>query len=574
VELLDRSTREVFGDYIDIYDMTQSVHDHATVPIYYESRVVNLHLREDVLEAIDARYDELAEQADEYNIEKSKKDMAQMDALLGARETVESLCADIVKHYEDREHMVAGKALIVAYSREIGVKIYHEIMRLRPDWTDKLKVVITDTNNDPESWKAFVGNKAARDVLAVEYKKKNSPFKIAIVVDMWLTGFDVPALDVMYMYKPMTGHNLMQAIARVNRVYPKKVGGLIVDYVGLAGALKAAIKTYTKRDDENFGDNDINKKALPKFMEKLEILRDMFHGLDYSKFITGSDLDRARLIGEGMDFIVYIEEDKKRFIAEASALRQAETLCRSLLSDSIRMEAAFFEAIRAGVVKIDAPEKLSLREINERIAAMLQDSIKSEGVVDVFGQQISKFSLFDPEYLAAIANMKQKNLAVELLKKILSDQVKAHLRVNIVQSELFSERMGKIFNAYRNGQITNAEVIEELLKLAEELAKAEKEGNALGLSTEEKAFYDALTKPEAVKEFYTNDELKTMTQELTDILRRNATVDWNKRDAARARMRSLVKRLLKTHRYPPESAPEAIDIVLKQAERWSEEAVG
>ena len=411
----------------------------------------------------------------------------------------------------------------------------------------------------------------------------NSPLKIAIVVDMWLTGFDVPSLATMYVYKPMAGHNLMQAIARVNRVFKDKEGGLVVDYVGIAAALKQAMNDYTARDKKNYGDTDVSKAAYPKFLEKLSICRDLFHGFSYEKFMTGSDLDRAKLISGGVNFILgksvaeYDLPDNEKtqnvFIKEALLLKQALSLCSSLVDEQTRMEAAFFESVRTMTVRLvsgGTGKKFTLPEVNERINELLKHSIKSEGVINLFSDVQTEFSLFDPKFLEEVANMKEKNLAVELLKKLISEQVSVYRRTNIVKSEKFSEIIQSAMNRYLNGMLTNEEVIQELLKLAKDIAAAAAEGEKLGLTADELAFYDALTKPQAIKDFYEHDELIAITKELTDLLRKNQTIDWQKKESARAGMRRLVKRLLKKHKYPPEGMDDAVQTVMSQCEMWTD----
>ena len=580
----DRSTREVFGDYIDIYDMTQAVEDGATRPVYYESRVIHLKLDENTLHLIDNEYDIMADNADPYVIEKSKKELGQMEAILGADQTINSLVNDILDHYENyRENILTGKAMIVAYSRPIAMKIYKRILELRPAWTEKIAVVMTQGNNDPEEWREIIGNKAHKDDMARKFKDNNSPLKIAIVVDMWLTGFDVPSLATMYVYKPMAGHNLMQAIARVNRVFKDKEGGLVVDYVGIAAALKQAMNDYTARDKKNYGDTDVSKAAYPKFLEKLSICRDLFHGFSYEKFMTGSDLDRAKLISGGVNFILgksvaeYDLPDNEKtqnvFIKEALLLKQALSLCSSLVDEQTRMEAAFFESVRTMTVRLvsgGTGKKFTLPEVNERINELLKHSIKSEGVINLFSDVQTEFSLFDPKFLEEVANMKEKNLAVELLKKLIAEQVSVYRRTNIVKSEKFSEIIQSAMNRYLNGMLTNEEVIQELLKLAKDIAAAAAEGEKLGLTADELAFYDALTKPQAIKDFYEHDELIAITKELTDLLRKNQTIDWQKKESARAGMRRLVKRLLKKHKYPPEGMDDAVQTVMSQCEMWTD----
>lgn len=580
----DRSTREVFGDYIDIYDMTQAVEDGATRPVYYESRVIHLKLDEHTLKLIDSEYDIMAQNADPYVIDRSKKELGQMEAILGADQTVNSLVNDILDHYENfRANLLTGKAMIVAYSRPIAMKIYKRILELRPDWTEKVGVVMTQGNNDPEEWREIIGNKAHKDDMARKFKDNNSPMKIAIVVDMWLTGFDVPSLATMYVYKPMAGHNLMQAIARVNRVFKDKEGGLVVDYVGIAAALKQAMNDYTTRDRKNYGDTDVSKAAYPKFLEKMSVCRDLFHGFDYTKFVTGTDLEKAKTISGGTNFLLgksvaehdlpENERTQNVYIKEALLLRQALSLCGSLVDNKTRFEAAFFEAVRTMVVRLTTGgtgKKFTLPEVNERINELLKHSIKSEGVINLFSDVQSEFSLFDPKFLEEIANMKERNLAVELLKKLIAEQVSIYRRTNIVKSEKFSEIIQEAMNRYLNGMLTNEEVIAELLKLAKDIALAAAEGEKMGLTADELAFYDALTKPQAIKDFYEHEELIAITKELTDLLRKNRTIDWQKKESARAGMRRLVKRLLRSHKYPPEGMDDAVQTVISQCEMWTD----
>lgn len=574
----DKNTREVFGDYIDIYDMTQAVEDGATRPVYYESRVVKLQLDPATLALIDKEYDLMALNADEEVVEQSKRELSQMETVLGDDSTINSLVDDILNHYENnREHLLTGKAMIVAYSRPIAMKIYNRILELRPNWGEKNKekiaVVMTSGNNDPEEWRDIIGNKAYKAELAKRFKDNNDTLKIAIVVDMWLTGFDVPSLATMYVYKPMSGHNLMQAIARVNRVFKDKEGGLVVDYVGIATALKRAMNDYTARDRKAYGNPDISQIAYPKFLEKLEVCQDLFHGYDFSKFTTGSDLDRAKTISGAVNFIIApsMQDRKESFQKEALLLHQALSLCSSIVDEKDRILAAFFESVRVllnRLLNTGIDKKISLPEMNARINELLKQSIKSDGVINLFSDIKEEFSLFDPKFLDEISKMKEKNLAVEILKKLLAEQVSCYKRTNFVKSEKFSELIQAAMNKYINGLITNAEVIEELLKIAKQI----KEGSQpIGdLNDEEIAFYDALTKPQAVKDFYKNEELINMTRELTDSLRRNKTIDWQKKESARANMRRIIKRLLKKYNYPPEEAQDALQTVMTQCELWTD----
>lgn len=570
----DRDTVEVFGNYIDIYDMTQAVADGATCPVYYESRVINLKLDEDTLRAIDDEYELLSEEgASNEEIEKSKKEMSHMEEILGAPETIDSLCRDILHHYEDyRQFELTGKAMIVAYSRPIAIRIYQKLLELRPDWNEKVKVVMTAGNQDPEDWHNIIGNKQYKKELAKRFKDDNDPMKIAIVVDMWLTGFDVPSLATMYVYKPMRGHNLMQAIARVNRVFKHKAGGLVVDYIGIAKALKEAMHDYTRRDRDNFGNPNIKETALFKFREKLQICKDLLHGFDYSDFVTDDPVKCAKVIQGGVNFLMAFDKEKERenFIKESKLLHDSLTLCRSLLTPSQRSDAAYFEAVRTLINRMGGNGKISKKEINQRIGELLKQSVKSNGVINLFSDVKSEFSLFDETFLEEVAKMKEKNIAIELLKRLLDERVKLYNHTNLVQAEKFSELLNMALSNYLKGLLTNEEVIQELLKLAKDISVVEQAGNDLGLTKEEKAFYDALTRPQAVHDFYKNDELVAMTKELTDALRKNRTIDWQKKESARAGMRRMIKRLLKKYHYPPEETKTALEIVIRQCEQWAD----
>lgn len=570
----DRNTLEVFGNYIDIYDMSQAVEDGATKPIYYESRVVKLHLDPKVVEQIDDKYAELSSVANEVDIEKSKHELAHMDTIFGTPMVLDSLCTDILNHYENyRQYEQTGKAMIVAYSRPIAIKIYKKILDMRPGWENKVKIVMTGGNQDPPEWKDITGNKSYREQLAKEFKDDKSEFKIAIVVDMWLTGFDVPSMSTMYVFKPMKGHNLMQAIARVNRVFKDKEGGLIVDYIGLASALKAAMKQYTEKDKKNFSNMDVSKTAYVKFQEKLLVCRDLMYGFDYSTFmITNSDLQRARLITQGVNYLSAPErnETKENFILESYMMKQAYSLSKSLATAEERREEAYFETVRSVLIKVVKPGPVSFKEINAQVGELLKQSVQSDGVINLFTDVDKEFNLFNTAFLEEVAKMPEKNLSVELLKKLIAEQVKIYKRTNLVKSQQFSSMLDQIVKSYLNGMLTNEEVIEELMKMAQDISNAHKAGNAMGLSDEELAFYDALTKPEAVKDFYTNDQLIAITRELTEQLKNSRTVDWEKKESARAGMRRMVKRLLKKYDYPPEGMEDAIKTVIGQCEMWTD----
>ena len=570
IDFDDRSTVEVFGEYIDIYDMTQAVEDGATVPIYYENRTAKIKLNEELLKKIDAEYEKMAGEASETAIEKSKSDLSTIEAIIGSKERLSLLADDIIAHYEDRQYVLTGKAMIVCMSRRIAINLYRIILEKRPEWKQKVKVVLTSSNQDDEDWHDIIGNKAYRDGLMLEFKDDTSEFKIAIVVDMWLTGFDVPSMATMYIDKPMKGHNLMQAIARVNRVYKDKEAGLIVDYIGMAAELKSALSQYTKRDQDKIPDLG---QALSIALEKLEIMRDMFYGFDYLDFFGQDDSVRLAAIANGVNFALGMEEDEqKSFIREATALSQAETLCRSMLDVRIKQEIEFFKCVKAGICKTTGRMGITTNEINARIMKLLEQAIEQDGVYNIFaeaGKKNPEISILSEEYMEKIRRMKHKNIAAEMLRKLLEDNIRVFARTGVVKSQLFSEKMQKLLKMYNNRLITSAEVIEELLNLSKEMTEAYHAGSEKGLSTEELAFYDALVADPEVLRKMQDKVLVEMAQELTELIRRSRTVDWDKKESARAYMRTQVKHLLRKYKYPPEKAKGAVDIVIKQAELMS-----
>ncbi len=579
IETDDKSTREIFGNYIDIYDMTQAVEDDATRPVYYESRVVALYLDPNALELLDREYQEFAEYASEEEVEKSKRSFGGLDAIFGAPETIDSLARDIVHHYEDnRADLLSGKALIVAYSRPMAMKIYYKIMELRPNWKDKVGVVMTMSNQDPEEWFEVCGGKQHKKEMERRFKSDDDSLKIAIVVDMWLTGFDVPSLATMYVFKPMKGHNLMQAIARVNRVYKGKVGGLVVDYIGIAGALKRAMRDYTVRDRDNFGDMDIAKTAYPTFEEKLWVCRDILHELRYrERIFTQSKNELAEVIADGIDWLLDPSREKllEDFLKQSKLMSQALSLCKSLVSEEDQHEAAYINVLRVQCIRIQGRSRgggggMSYDEFNEHVSALLEQSVQADGVINLFDNDSVEISLFDEAFLSELANMKEKNIAVETLKRLLTEQVRQYRKTSVVKADKFSDMLQKTVNSYINGMLTNAQVIEELLDMAKAMMAERDEASELGLTQEEMAFYDALTKPQAVKDIYTNDQLIAITRELTEAIRKSATIDWQQKESARAGMRRMIKRLLKKYKYPPEDTPEAIDTVMAQCELWAD----
>lgn len=575
----DKNTREIFGDYIDVYDMTQAVEDEATRPVYYESRVVALGLNEETLAQLDREYADFANEANEISVEKSKRDFAGLDAIFATPQVIDSLCRDIIDHYENyRSDVLTGKALIVAYSRPVAMKIYYHMLELRPEWKEKLGVVMTMGNQDPEEWFEVCGGKTHKKEMERRFKKEDDPLKIAIVVDMWLTGFDVPSLATMYVFKPMKGHNLMQAIARVNRVYKGKEGGLVVDYIGIANALKRAMKDYTQRDQYNYGDMDIAATAYPKFLDKLEVCRDLLYGFEYhDRIFSNSRVELAEAINEGTNWLLDPghKEDMEDFVKQAQLMNQALSLCKSLVSEEDQHEAAFLSVLRVQALRITGRTGtggtgMTYAEFNKHIASILEQAVTAQGAINIFDKDSVEISIFDEAFLEELAHMKEKNIALETLKRLIKEQVKNYQKTSVVKAQKFSEMLQKSVNGYLNGMLTNAEVIEELLDMAKEMMAERKEEHDLGLTTEELAFYDALTKPRAVKDFYSNDQLIAITRELTEEMRKNSTIDWQRKESARAGMRRAIKRLLKKYKYPPEGVDDAMETVMAQCELWAD----
>lgn len=572
VDLADRSTREIFGDYIDIYDMTQAVEDGATVPIYYENRVAKLSLDEELLKQVDKEYQDLVDtdQATTEVVEKSQHELSRLETIIGSQERLEMLAKDIIEHYEQRKDILTGKAMIVSISRRTAINLYKEILRQKPDWNNKVKVILTDNNNDPEEWHEIVGNKQYREEMALEFKKKDSEFKIAIVVDMWLTGFDVPSLNTMYIDKPMKGHTLMQAIARVNRVYKDKEAGLIVDYIGIGSELKEALNQYTNRDKDKIPDLT---KAYEILMEKLEIMRDMFYGFDYSYFTNGTNQERLKCLADGINYVLgFDEEERKDFIVEASALSQADTLARTLLDEKTKMEVEYFKGVKVGINKIAGNGKLTTTEVNAKISNIIEQAIQQEGIIDLFekaNMSNPEIAILSEEYMANIRNMKHKNIAANILKRLLSGNIKMFQRTNVVKAELFSEKLQRLMKMYNNRLIDSAEVIEQLMILSKEMVEVAQEGEGKGLNEDEYAFYTALVKNPIVLKEMKDEVLIQLAHELTETVRKSRTVDWDKKESARAYMRKVVKRLLRKYEYPPKEADEAVATVIKQAELMS-----
>lgn len=581
IEFDDKSTPAVFGEYIDIYDMTRAVEDKATVKIYYENRIIKLETDEEELVKIDEEFEELAEGYEEDQKEKMKGKFSRMEAIVGSPNRVKQLAQDIVSHYEEKSKSVKGKAMVVCMSRKICAKLYDEIVALRPDWHSddvnkgKIKVVITGSSSDDEDLQKHIGGKQRRDILAKRMKDNKDELEIVIVRDMWLTGFDVPSIHTMYVDKPMKGHNLMQAIARVNRVFKDKSGGVVVDYIGILESLKKALKQYTDSDRGNTGID--TSQAVAVMIEKLEILREIMYGFDYSKYMSNSPKERINAVVGGMNFILGLEQDEqKEFKQTCIELAKAHSLCAATdEGKKLNVEVSYFKAVKASLMKltVKGTVKKSKKEIESRVNQMLEKSIISEEVVDVFDALDLKqpeVSILSEEFLAEVKGITHKNLAVEMLKKLLEGNLKLMEKKNLVKAEKFSEKLQKSLNKYRNQAITNVEVMEELIRMANELRDMANEENNLGLSEDEIAFYYALTDDAMVKELMNDETLIKIAQELAQAIRVNVTIDFNVRKSSQAGMRRIIKRLLKKYDYPPESARKALETVMKQTELMCE----
>jgi len=582
IEKTDANTRAVFGDYISIYDIQRAVADKATVPIYYESRIAKLALNNAELPKLDEEFEEITEGEEQSNREKLKTKWAALEALVGDPKRLKIIAADLIAHFEKRWEAMDGKAMVVCMSRRICVAMYEALIELRPDWagsddaeTDKcktcvVKVVMTGGADDGPEWQQHIRNKDRRRKLAVRFKDSHDPFRIVIVRDMWLTGFDAPCLHTMYADKPMQGHGLMQAIARVNRVFRDKPGGLVVDYLGLADQLKRALATYTESGGKGDAAHD-PKQAIAVMLEKHCIASDMLHGLDWQKWTTGKPAQKLALIPAGQERVLQQEDGKQRFVLVVTELSRAFALCAaSDEATEIRDDISYFQAIQSALNKKSGTSTKTPEQIDAAIRQLVSMAITTEGeVIDVFtaaGLQKPDISILSDQFLAEVRGLKHKNVAAELLEKLLRDEIKVRSKRNLVQSELFSEKLKKALNAYHNRAIATQEVIEELIKLAKELDAAGKRGDELGLTDDEVAFYDALAANDSAVQAMGDAKLKVIAAELITRVRTSVTIDWTLRESARAKIRVIVKRILNKYGYPPDLQEEAVKTVLKQAE--------
>lgn len=574
----DRNTQAVFGDYVSIYDIRDAVEDGATVEIFYESRLAKLDINRAEIEALSDEVEEVIE--DEEDIAKrehTKGTWAALEKLVGAEPRLKEIAADLIEHFEARTAVIEGKAMIVCMSRDICARLYNAIVALRPDWHDEdaekgaIKVVMTGSASDTELLRPHLTTKRQKKRLEKRFKDPSDPLRLVIVRDMWLTGFDVPCCHTMYVDKPMKGHTLMQAIARVNRVFKDKPGGLVVDYIGIANELKAALKTYTESKGRGSPTLD-SAEALTILLEKMDVCRGLFHGFDYSGYETNA----PALLVPAANHILGLENGKRRFLDVVTQITRAFSLCGTLdEAAALKREIAFFSAIKAAIVKYTSVDrKLSEAEKHSALKRILDNAVVAEGVSDIFalaGIDKPNIGLLSEEFLDEVRNMPAKNLAVELLEKLMRDEIKAHTRTNVVQQKKFSERLLESLRKYHNRAIETAQVIEELIQMAKEFQEAMARNEALGLNSDEIAFYDALAERPEVLQTMGDDTLKKLAAELTEKLRQNTSVDWQVRESVRAKMRLLIKRLLRKYKYPPEGQDEAVSRVIEQAEALANE---
>ena len=584
IEKTDANTRAVFGDYISIYDIQRAVADKATVPIYYESRISKLSLNAAELPKLDAEFEEITEGEELTKKEKLKTKWAALEALVGDPKRIALVAADLVAHFEKRVEAMDGKAMIVCMSRRICVDLYNALIKLRPEWASAkdddaeaekskacvVKVVMTGSAEDGPDWQPHIRSKDKRRKLANRFKDAKDPFRIVIVRDMWLTGFDAPCLHTMYADKPMQGHGLMQAIARVNRVFRDKPGGLVVDYLGLADQLKKALITYTESGGQGNPTFD-TAQAIAVMLEKHGIACDMMHGFNWDKWTTGKPTERLALIPAGQEHILEQEDGKKRWVQVVTELSRAFALCAaSDEATAIRDDVSFFQALQAALNKQSSSNRKTPEQIDAAIRQLVSKAITTEGqVIDVFtaaGLPKPDISILSDQFLAEVRGLKHKNVAAELLEKLLKDELKVRSKRNLVQSQIFSEKLKKTLNAYHNRAISTMEVIEELIRLAKELDAATKAGKEMGLTDDEKAFYDALAANDSAKTAMGDDKLKLIAAELITQVKKSVTIDWTLREGARAKIKVMVKRILNKHGYPPDLQEEAVKTVLAQAE--------
>jgi len=575
IEKADRSTPAVFGKYVDVYDIEQAVNDGATVRIYYESRLAKLELKPEERPRIDQEFEEVTEGEEVERKETLKSKWARVEKVVGSSDRIKRIANDIVTHFEARLDVLDGKGMIVCMSRRICVDLYNEIIKLKPEWHHKdddkgfIKVVMTGSAADPKEWQEHIRNKTRRRAIGDKFKDPDDPLKLAIVRDMWLTGFDAPSLHTMYVDKPMRGHGLMQAIARVNRVFKEdKKGGLIVDYIGIAYELKKALAEYTESGGKGKPAFE-QEEAVAIMLKKYEIVAAMFHGFNYKKFFELTPKDRMTLISQAMDFILKQDEDKERYLTHVTELLRAFALAvPHETAMEIKEEVGFFQAVKSAIVKTTVTTGKNREELDSAIKQILSKAIVSDRVIDIFaaaGLKNPDISILSEGFLAEVRASPQKNLAFEMLKKLLNDEIKVRMKNNIVQARSFRELLEKTIRKYTNRTIEAAEVIEELIELAKKMREESKRGIELNLSDAELAFYDALGVNDSAVKVLGDETLRNMATELTETIRKNVTIDWTLRESVQAKLRVMVKRILKKYGYPPDKQKKATELVLEQA---------
>ena len=586
IEQRDRSTPAVFGKYVDIYDIEQAIKDGATVPIYYSSRLAKLDLKPEERPRIDEEFEEVTEGEEVERKEKLKSKWAQLEKVVGSPKRIQKIAQDIVEHFEERLNVLDGKGMIVGMSRRICVDIYNEIIKLRPEWHDDsddkgfVKVIMTGSASDPAEWQQHIRNKKRRKELGERFKDPEHPFKLAIVRDMWLTGFDAPSLHTMYIDKPMKGHGLMQAIARVNRVYKDKKGGLIVDYIGIGFELKKALADYTVSGGRGKPTVD-QDEAVAIMLEKYEIVQSMFHGFDYKRFFKLKPKERMTLIPRAMEHILQQEDGKERYIRHVTALIKAFSLSvPHEKAMEIKEDVGFFQAIKSSIVKNTATEMKYHEDLDSAIKQILSKAIVSDRIVDIFaaaGLKNPDISILSDEFLEEVKGLPEKNLAFEALKKLLNDEIKIRMKKNIVQARSFREMLERTIRRYTNRTIEAAQVVEELIELAKKMRKSDERTKDLGLTDAEIAFYDALADNESARVVLGDKILREIAIEITEKIRKNVTIDWTLRESVQAKLRVIVKKTLRKYDYPPDKREEATDLVLSQAKLiakdWAEKTV-
>ena len=586
IEQRDRSTPAVFGKYVDIYDIEQAIKDGATVPIYYSSRLAKLDLKPEERPRIDEEFEEVTEGEEVERKEKLKSKWAQLEKVVGSPKRIQKIAQDIVEHFEERLNVLDGKGMIVGMSRRICVDIYNEIIKLRPEWHDDsddkgfVKVIMTGSASDPAEWQQHIRNKKRRKELGERFKDPEHPFKLAIVRDMWLTGFDAPSLHTMYIDKPMKGHGLMQAIARVNRVYKDKKGGLIVDYIGIGFELKKALADYTVSGGRGKPTN-YQDEAVARMLEKYEIVQSMFHGFDYKRFFKLKPKERMTLIPRAMEHILQQEDGKERYIRHVTALIKAFSLSvPHEKAMEIKEDVGFFQAIKSSIVKNTATEMKYHEDLDSAIKQILSKAIVSDRIVDIFaaaGLKNPDISILSDEFLEEVKGLPEKNLAFEALKKLLNDEIKIRMKKNIVQARSFREMLERTIRRYTNRTIEAAQVVEELIELAKKMRKSDERTKDLGLTDAEIAFYDALADNESARVVLGDKILREIAIEITEKIRKNVTIDWTLRESVQAKLRVIVKKTLRKYDYPPDKREEATDLVLSQAKLiakdWAEKTV-